>query len=123
MDDIIGQLEFLASMAETSTYYSEDGRHRLMPAAGVADVLHAAVAKLQGQGSKVRLDNVVDLPARTNMTVEECLALVSREQGDYESVVVVAGSKAGDVIIRSSNVSRKDALWLAMVAVDNALGR
>lgn len=68
-------------------------------------------------------DNVIPLPARDNMTVEECLALVSREQGDYESVIVIAGSRAGDIVIRSSGMSRRDALWMATIAVENALGK
>lgn len=68
-------------------------------------------------------NNVISLPARDNMTVEECLSLTLREHGDYESVLVIAGARSGDLVIRSSGMSRKDALWMTVCAIENALGK
>ena len=48
-DDIVARLERLALMAEVSNHHTSDGTMRLMPAAGVADVLRKA------------MDTIVDL--------------------------------------------------------------
>lgn len=48
-DDIVARLERIALMAEVSNHYTTDGSMRLMPAAGVADVIHEA------------MDTIVDL--------------------------------------------------------------
>lgn len=68
-------------------------------------------------------DNVIVLAAHDRMSVEQCLASAVRDQGNWESVMVIAGDKDGNLIIRSSGMSRKDALWMSMMASENALGR
>lgn len=54
--------------------------------------------------------NVIALPATSTMTVEQALA--SAHQLDLEHCLVVGYDRAGDLAIRSSRMSRQDALWL-----------
>lgn len=70
-------------------------------------------------------DNVVLFPAHANMTVSDCLGLATRESSadEWQDVVVLAYDKDGGVVVRSSHMSRKDALWLLMEAVDHARGK
>ena len=49
-DDIVARLERVALMAETANYWTDE--HRLMPASGVADLIHEA------------MDEIVDLRAQ-----------------------------------------------------------
>lgn len=60
-------------------------------------------------------DNVISHPtawARTDLTPEQ--ALQGAAQYDWETVVIVGFVKDGDgLIVRSSEMSRKDALWIA----------
>jgi hypothetical protein len=42
-DDIVAALERIAIMAEISSHHTRDGSMRLMPAAGVADVIYEAM--------------------------------------------------------------------------------
>lgn len=60
-------------------------------------------------------DNVINHPtawARTNLTPAE--ALQSAAQYDWEAVVIVGFRKDGEeLVVRSSEMSRKDALWIA----------
>lgn len=69
-------------------------------------------------------DKVISLPAHTNMTVEQCLHLSTRESGadGWQDVMVLAYDEEEKLVVRSSHMSRKDALWLLMAAVDHARG-
>ena len=69
-------------------------------------------------------DNVLTLPAHTNMTVEQCLALSGRESAEdgWQDVMVLAYDKDDKLVVRSSHMSRKDALWMLMAAADHARG-
>lgn len=68
-------------------------------------------------------ENVVQLDAHENMTVGECLAYCALEQKTYKDVIVVACDNEDNIIVRSSHMSRKDAAWLMMVALDHARGK
>lgn len=69
-------------------------------------------------------NNVLTLPAHDNMTIEQCLALSERESTEdgWQGVMVLAYDRDGDLVVRSSHMSRKDALWMLMAAVDHARG-
>lgn len=63
--------------------------------------------------------NVVLLPLSDHLTAEQALAAVAKR--DLTSVLIVGIDEAGHLVILSSKMSRKDALWLAEQARDNAL--
>ena len=65
---------------------------------------------------------VVELAAHERMTVEQCLNHVSRKHAEFTDVLVCGYDKDGDFFTFSSHMSRKDALWLAMLLVDHARG-
>lgn len=67
--------------------------------------------------------SVTDFPASSYMSVEQALALASREaeNGEYTEVVVLASSHDGRLIIRSSRMQPRDALWLAKMLERHAL--
>jgi hypothetical protein len=67
--------------------------------------------------------DVLLLRPHANMSVEECLAYCRTEQEDYKDVMVVAYDVDGALIVRSSRMDRKDALWMLTAAVDHARGR
>jgi hypothetical protein len=54
--------------------------------------------------------NVYGLPATTTFSVEQALA--SAGQLELSSVLVIGHDKDGDLLIRSSRMSREGALWL-----------
>lgn len=66
--------------------------------------------------------DVIQLNAHTNMTVEECIEYCRLEQGDYQDVMVLSYNQDNELVVRSSHMSRKDALWMLMAAVDHARG-
>lgn len=51
------------------------------------------------------------------------MAVAGREAGEWQDVIILAYDADGDLVIRSSHMSRKDALWLLMDAQDWARGR
>lgn len=55
---------------------------------------------------------VVQLQPTTTMTVEQCLASVVKDQGAL-SEVLVCGYRDGELYVRSSRMSRRDALWMS----------
>lgn len=67
--------------------------------------------------------DLVQLPAHENMTVQECLEMSAREHADLDDVIVAGYNKDGELVIRSSHMSRKDAAWLLMAALDHARGK
>ena len=69
-------------------------------------------------------DKIVSLPAHTNMTVEQCLQLSTRESGadGWQDVMILAYDAEDKLVVRSSHMSRKDALWMLMAAADHARG-
>jgi hypothetical protein len=66
--------------------------------------------------------DVIQLNPHTNMTVEECLEYCRLEQDDYQDVMVLSYNQDNELVVRSSHMSRKDALWMLMAAVDHARG-
>lgn len=58
------------------------------------------------------MSNVINLAPTTTMTVEQCLASVVKDQ-DKLSEVLVCGYREGELYVRSSRMSRRDALWMA----------
>jgi hypothetical protein len=68
----------------------------------------------------VSTDKVIELGGHMRMTVEE--ALKSCLRADLQEVMIMGYDADGDLIIASSAMSRKDALWLAEKARQSALG-
>jgi hypothetical protein len=70
----------------------------------------------------VALDNITRLrpPAHTGMSVP--MALESAKLADLQDVLIVGYDQEGNLIVRSSAMSRRDALWLAVKAQQHALG-
>lgn len=64
-------------------------------------------------------DNVVELGAHERMKPEEALALTIRE--NPPEVLILFYDHAGVFGMRSSNMSRKDALWILETAKDDVL--
>lgn len=67
-------------------------------------------------------DNVHLLGPHANMTVEQALSYVLKEKNELTEVLIIASTKEEEVVIRSSNMKRRDALWLAEEARLHALG-
>jgi hypothetical protein len=67
-------------------------------------------------------DNVVSLPTHNRMTPQEALALSSREQ--WENVLICGFHvDNGELIIRSSHMTREFALWITEHLKLHVLGR
>lgn len=66
--------------------------------------------------------DLVQLNPHSNMTVQECLEFSARNAADFQDVIVVGYDHDGDLLVRSSNMSRKDAVWALMAAIDHARG-
>lgn len=64
---------------------------------------------------------LIELPAHERMTPEQCLAVCAREP--WERVIVVGYQEGrGDVVLRSSGMTREQALWIVEWARRHALG-
>ena len=64
-------------------------------------------------------DRPTDLPPSSTWTPEQALAAVQKM--DLERVLIVAYDRDGKLIIRTSRMSRAEALWLAKSAESRAL--
>lgn len=69
-------------------------------------------------------DNVVSFPASENFTPEQALlsALEFCRFDEPREVVVIGYDANGTLFVRSSKMSRRDALWIAEVFKQYALG-
>lgn len=70
------------------------------------------------------MTNVVQLPATETLTIEQALSLSLKEAqaGDFTEVLVIATNASGQLTVRSSRMSDRDALWLLKKAELYALG-
>lgn len=59
-------------------------------------------------------DNIIGFPASANFTPEQALA--SAGQFDLREVIVIAFDAEGELVIRSSKMDLKEALWLIKMA-------
>ena len=67
--------------------------------------------------------DLVMLGPHERMTPEECLSHCAMDHESFDDVIVIGHNKDGELIVRSSEMRRADALFLLMKAVDHAMGR
>jgi hypothetical protein len=66
-----------------------------------------------------RSGELVQLNPHTNMSAEECLAYCARNASDYSDVIVVGyDAEDGSVVLRSSHITRAEAAFMLMEAID-----
>lgn len=65
---------------------------------------------------------VVNFPVSSNLSVEQVLAAVTKEQKDFSQVLIIAIDADEEIIVRSSHMTRQDALWLVESGRLHALG-
>ena len=65
------------------------------------------------------MSELTNLPPHTRMSPEECLGLCARLAEEYQDVLVIGYDADGDLMIRSSAMSRKDALWMLVEAIEH----
>lgn len=65
--------------------------------------------------------NVFSLPATTTMTPEQALA--SAGQLELGEVLVIGHDKDGELVVRSSRMDSKNALWLLKLAELYTMGQ
>ena len=70
-------------------------------------------------------NNLYTLPPRDDLSVGEMLSQCANEvaTGFLESGIVVGLDRNGGLLIRSSKMSRKDALWLLELARQHVIGK
>lgn len=61
---------------------------------------------------------IVQLDPHPHMTVREVLEMQTRNADELTDVILVGYDTDGVLFIRSSHISREQALWLLMAAVD-----
>jgi hypothetical protein len=64
--------------------------------------------------------DLFQLPPHERMTPGECLEYCARNAADLKEVVVIAFDHDDELVIRSSGMTRRDALWLLTAGVDHA---
>ena len=67
--------------------------------------------------------DVLQLDPHERMTVEEALAYTHRNHAQYTDVIIVCVDSDGDVFLRSSHISRAEAVFHLLEAVDQARGK
>lgn len=80
---------------------------------------------MTGPSSKMPSTNLHVLPPKEIMTVSEVMSHCSNEvaAGQFASVMVIALTGDGQLVIRTSEMDRKTANWLCDMAKLNAQGR
>lgn len=70
------------------------------------------------------MKNILSFPATTTMTPQQALlsALEFANNDNLQDVLIVGYDGAGELLVRSSRMDRKDALWLAEQLRLHALG-
>lgn len=66
--------------------------------------------------------DVVDLGPHERMSVADCIGVANRECAEWQDVMVLAYDEDGALVIQSSHMSRKDAAWMLLEALDRARG-
>lgn len=54
------------------------------------------------------------------MTVEECLKLAARSHEQFQDCIIVGYNQEGQLVIQSSKISRQEAAFLLLLALDHA---
>ncbi len=67
------------------------------------------------------MSNVKMIGASDKMTPEQALKYVLQE-GDLEDVLIVGYDKDGELVIRSSAMTREQALFMSVKAQEHAMG-
>lgn len=70
-------------------------------------------------GGETRMEDVIELGAHQNMSPEQALSFCLRENWDE---VLIVGIQDGQIAIRSSKMTCRDALYLAKQVELHALG-
>lgn len=70
------------------------------------------------------MKNILSFPPTTTMTPQQALlsALEFANNDNLQDVLIVGYDGAGELLVRSSRMDRKDALWLAEQLRLHALG-
>lgn len=67
-------------------------------------------------------DNITELPAHENMSVEDVLSQMLRRKDNYTDVLVLAYAKdGGGIVVRSSHMSRAEANFMLDMGKEHAL--
>ncbi|NKX16213.1 hypothetical protein [Brucella pseudogrignonensis] len=66
---------------------------------------------------------IISLGAHERMTVKECLDYCARDHDGYQDVIVVGVDHEGNTILRSSRLTRAEASFILMDALDRARGK
>ena len=65
---------------------------------------------------------IVELGPHDRMTVGECLDLCARDKAEFRDVMVLGYDAEGRIMIRSSHMSRAEAAFMLLAALDHARG-
>jgi len=66
---------------------------------------------------------LIQLEPHDKMTPKECLTYCAMDSDNFRDVLVVGFDPEGVIIVRSSQMLPKDAVWLLMEAIDYARGK
>lgn len=68
------------------------------------------------------MSDVIDLGPHINMTPEQCLEYCNRTSSNFQDVLVIGYDDDGELITRSSKLSREQTVFLLLEALDYARG-
>ena len=75
---------------------------------------------MPGSAGFIPLSDLIQLPAHSNMTVEECLKHAARSHDHFQDCIIVGYDQEGQLVIQSSKISRQEAAFLLLLALDHA---
>jgi hypothetical protein len=78
---------------------------------------------LQQGASEVGIMSIIQLNPHENMTVEQCAGYVHRNASEFQDLIAVGYDSDGSLLIRSSQMSRAEAVFMLREALDWARGR
>lgn len=66
---------------------------------------------------------VIQLDPHERMTVEQCVGYMQRNHAGLKELIVVGVDTDGEVVVMSSAISRAEAVFILLEAVDYARGK
>lgn len=67
-------------------------------------------------------DSYIQLAPHSSMTVEQAIGYLYRNQGEFRDVIAIGYNSDGEIVIRSSEMSRAEAAFMILSALDWARG-
>lgn len=61
---------------------------------------------------------IIQLDPHANMSVDDCINYLHRNKDEYKDILAIGYDENGELIVRSSHMSRAEAAFMLLLALD-----